>query len=359
MVDSTARTASMFVDEVRFRAEAGRGGDGMVSWRREKYIEFGGPFGGDGGRGGSIYVEATQSLSTLLDLRYQHIIQAENGRPGGNKGMHGRTGKDTILRVPIGTQVFHDETDELIGDLVEDGQRVLLARGGRGGRGNMRFVTSTNRAPDHAEEGRLGGLTPVRLELKLLADVGIIGYPSVGKSTLISVISNARPRVAAYPFTTLIPNLGVVRWRDHDSYVVADIPGLIEGASEGRGLGHQFLRHVERCNLLVHVVDVPPPFDDGSGVEWTERDPVEDFARINRELETFNPELAQRAQIVVLNKADLPYVREREEELREHFEAAGYTFLCISAATREGIKPLVDAVGQRLQQLDPEKFEGW
>jgi GTP-binding protein len=359
MVDSTARTASMFVDEVRFQAEAGRGGNGLVSWRREKYIEFGGPFGGDGGRGGSVYVEATESLSTLLDLRYQHRIVGENGRPGGNKGMHGRNGKDTVLRVPVGTQVFNDETDELLADLVEVGQRVLVARGGRGGRGNMRFVTATNRAPDFAEEGRLGGLMPVRLELKLLADVGIIGYPSVGKSTLISVISNARPRVAAYPFTTLIPNLGVVKWRDHDSYVVADIPGLIEGASEGRGLGHQFLRHVERCNLLVHVVDVPPPFDDGSGVEWTERDPIDDFERINAELENFNPEMSKSPQIVVLNKIDLPYVREREEELRQHFEAAGYIFLSISAATRQGVKQLIDAVGQRLQKLDPDMFEGW
>jgi GTP-binding protein len=359
MVDSTARTASMFVDEVRFHIEAGQGGNGLVAWRREKFIEFGGPFGGDGGDGASIYAEATQSLSTLLDLSYRRAIHAENGRPGGSKGMHGRSGEDLVLRVPIGTQIFDEGTDELVADLVEDGQRALIARGGRGGRGNMRFVTATNRAPDLAEEGRPGQERMIRMELKLLADVGIIGYPSVGKSTLISVISNARPRIAAYPFTTLIPNLGMVAWRDHDAFVVADIPGLIEGASEGRGLGHQFLRHVERCNVLVHVLDVPPDFDDGSGVEWTDRDPIDDFDRINLELERFNPELAQRPQLVVLNKIDLPYVQEREDELRAHFHALGYEFLSISAATRQGLAPLINAMGERLRNMDPDKFERW
>jgi GTP-binding protein len=341
----------MFVDEVKVEIEAGRGGHGMLAWRREKYVPFGGPSGGDGGRGGSVIVRAVPNLTTLLDLRYKKKINAENGRPGGPKNMHGRKGEPTILRVPVGTQVFDVKTDELMIDLVELNQEIIVAVGGRGGRGNARFVSSTNRAPSYAEEGHPGGLRTVRLELKLLADVGIIGYPSVGKSTIISVISNARPRIAAYPFTTLVPNLGVVGFGQYQSFVVADIPGLIEGAAEGKGLGYQFLRHVERCALLVHVLEVPPPFDDGYGGDWSERDPILDFERINRELALFNPALAERPQIVVLNKADLPFAAEQEPALRAHFEGLGFTFHVISSATRLGIGDLVKKVGERVFEM--------
>lgn len=347
----------MFVDEVRFEAEGGRGGHGLVSWRREKYVPFGGPSGGDGGRGGSVILKAVQNLTTLADLRYRKVVKAANGRGGGPKNQHGRKGQSHTLSVPVGTQVFDDETGELIADLTEADQKFVVAIGGQGGRGNARFASAQNRAPDFAEEGRLGQLRQVRLELKLLADVGIIGYPSVGKSTLISAISNARPRVAAYHFTTLTPNLGVVEWHDHKSYVVADIPGLIEGAAEGKGLGHQFLRHVERCSLLVHVLDVPPDFDDGTGTDWTERDPVADFGRINRELALFNADLAEREQIVVLNKSDLPYVQARVDDLRAHFKAQGMEMLVISAATRHGVRALIDVMGQRVEALRERERE--
>ena len=337
-----------FVDEVSICLEAGSGGNGIVAWRREKFVEFGGPSGGDGGRGGCIYVTASHNVSTLLDLKYRHIIKAERGADGGPKNMHGRAGQDTEIVVPVGTQVFDTDTDELFVDLVDDGQKVLIAQGGRGGMGNARFVTSTNQAPSRAQEGRPGQLRNIRLELKLLADVGLIGYPSVGKSTIIAAISQARPRIAAYPFTTLVPNLGVVHLGKYDTFVVADIPGLIEGAADGRGLGHQFLRHVERCEVLVHVLDVPPPFEDGSGVPWTDRDPIEDFARLNRELEKFNPELSDSVQIVALNKIDLTWVRDAEPALRAHFEGLGYTFVAISAIAREGLRELIIAMARQL-----------
>jgi len=324
----------------------------MVAWRREKFIPFGGPAGGDGGRGGMVIVKAVANLTTLLDLRYKKKINAENGRPGGPKNMHGRKGEPTVLRVPVGTQVYDEKNDELMADLVEIDQEIVVAVGGRGGRGNARFVSSTNRAPSYAEEGHPGGLRAVRLELKLLADVGIIGYPSVGKSTIISVISNARPRIAAYPFTTLVPNLGVVGFGQYQSFVVADIPGLIEGAADGKGLGHQFLRHVERCALLVHVIEVPPPFDDGFGGDWSDRDPIRDFERINNELALFNPALAERQQIVVLNKADLPYALEREPELRAYFEGLGLSFFVISSATRQGVGELVNQLGERVLNMN-------
>ena len=340
----------MFVDEVEIEVEAGRGGHGLVAWRREKFVPFGGPAGGDGGRGGAVLVRAVPNLTTLLDHRYKRKVRGENGRPGGPKCQHGRKGNPYVLAVPVGTQVFDVKSDALIADLVEAGQEIVIAVGGRGGRGNARFVTATNRSPSQAEEGHPGGLCTVRLELKLLADVGIIGYPSVGKSTLISVISNARPRIAAYHFTTLVPNLGVVGFGDWQSYVVADIPGLIEGAAEGKGLGHQFLRHVERCSLLVHMIEVPPPFDEGG--DWTERDPIGDFERINRELALFNPELAERPQVVVLNKIDLPYAAEREAELRAHFESLDMTMLTVSSATRKGTGELVNLLGARLAAMD-------
>lgn len=345
-----------FVDEVSIRVEAGSGGNGIVAWRREKFVEFGGPAGGDGGRGGAVYVQATHNLATLLDLKYRHIIKAERGVDGGPKKMHGRKGKDTIISVPVGTQVFDVETDSLLYDLVDDGQKELVAVGGKGGMGNARFVTATNQAPRRAQEGRPGQIRDIRLELKLLADVGLLGYPSVGKSTIIAAISEARPRTAAYPFTTLTPNLGVVQLGKYDTFVVADIPGLIEGAADGKGLGHQFLRHVERCEALVHVLDVPPPFDDGSGVPWTDRDPIADFARLNEELQRFNPALSEVKQIVALNKIDLPWVREAEPALRDHFEGLGYTFIAVSAIAREGLRELVQGMAGLLN-AEPE--EDW
>lgn len=327
----------------------------MVAWRREKFVAFGGPSGGDGGRGGSVILVADENLNTLMDLRYQKHIRAPKGKGGENSRKQGRSGEDRVVRVPVGTQVFDRDTDAQIGDLVEHEQRLVVAQGGEGGRGNARFVTSTNRAPEHAQPGTAGEARNLRLELKLLADVGIIGYPSVGKSTLISAISNAQPRIASYPFTTLVPNLGVVEWRDGVRLVVADIPGLIEGASEGHGLGHQFLRHIERCRLLVHMIEVPPPFDYGDGVDWTDRSPLDDFARLNRELELWDPELARREQIVVLNKADLPHVQEEAEALREHFEGEGQTFLTLSAARRLGLQELLDELGRRVVAFREEQ----
>lgn len=334
-----------FVDQVAIEVIAGNGGQGSISFRREKFVEFGGPWGGDGGRGGDVKIVADKNVSTLLDLRYRKIIKAENGQPGGIKRMTGRSGKAEIIRVPVGTIVRDAHTLELIADLSEDGQEHIVAQGGKGGLGNCHFQTATHQAPRYAQSGLPGGGLKVILELKLLADVGIVGYPSVGKSTLISVISNARPKIADYHFTTLTPNLGIVRWHDYQSFVVADIPGLIEGAHEGLGLGHQFLRHIERCRVLLHVVEVTPQLE---GVE-DERDPIEDFHRIMRELEKFSEALAKRPMIVALGKIDQPFVRERLPELKAYFEAQGHTLHAFSAITREGLQELVDAMGNRVQ----------
>lgn len=338
----------MFIDEVEVEVQGGEGGDGIIAWRREKYVAFGGPAGGDGGAGGSVILESDENLGTLLDLRYQRHIRAERGHNGGPKGMTGRCGEDHIVRVPVGTQVYDASSDVLLVDLVEHGQRFVAGRGGDGGHGNIHFQTSRNRAPKRATSGYPAEHRKLRLELKLLAEVGIIGYPSVGKSTLITALSNARPRIAAYPFTTLVPNLGMVQWRDELSFAMADIPGLIEGAHEGQGLGHQFLRHVERCRLLLHLIEVPPPFDYGDGIDYSDREPVRDFERICRELELFNPELAEREQIVVLNKADLPFAEAEIERLRAHFEGEGRTFLVISAAGHQGLDALLEVVGPRV-----------
>ncbi len=331
-----------FVDCVTLNTTAGHGGAGAVAFRREKYIERGGPFGGNGGDGGSVIFVADPNVGTLIDLRYRKEIAAENGVRGNTKLKDGRDGADIIVRVPVGTIVRDAESGEVIADLTDPGDRIVAAKGGRGGLGNARFKSSINQLPTHAQPGLPGESRPVVLELKLLADIGIIGFPSVGKSTLISVISNARPKIAAYPFTTLQPNLGLVKWHDYRSFIVADVPGLIEGAHEGRGLGIQFLRHIERCRALCHIVEVTPPMegiDDG-------RDPAADFDAIMTELRRFSPSLAERPQIVGLGKMDLPFVAEREAELRAHFEGLGHRFFAFSAATRAGLKPLVDAMGQ-------------
>ena len=338
----------MFVDEVHIHVQGGHGGPGIVAWHREKFVAFGGPSGGDGGHGASVILEADENLSTLMDLRYQHHIRGPKGASGGIKQMTGASGEDKVLAVPVGTQIFDVELEELLADLTEHGQRFVAARGGRGGLGNAHFLTSTNRSPRHCQPGEPGDERKLRLELKLLAEVGIIGYPSVGKSTLIAAISNARPKIASYPFTTLVPNLGMVKWKG-DSFAVADIPGLIEGAHEGLGLGHQFLRHVERCRTLIHIIEVPPPFEyqDGS-TDWTEREPIEDFRRICRELELFNPELADRDQTVVLNKVDQDWTAAEVDRLRAHFEGEGYGFIAISAVARQGLDALLDKVGPRV-----------
>ncbi|HLV60063.1 MAG TPA: GTPase ObgE [Fredinandcohnia sp.] len=333
-----------FVDEVEIRVEAGDGGDGAVAFRREKYVPKGGPSGGDGGDGGSVYFVADPQLSTLLDYRYQRVIRAERGQNGMGQDRNGRKGEDVRLRVPVGTLIKDAETGEVLCDLAEPGQVFLAAKGGRGGLGNMNFATSTRQAPDFAQPGTPGEKRDLVLELKLLADVGLIGYPNAGKSTLISVISRARPKVADYPFTTLVPNLGVVAFKDHTSFVVADIPGLIEGAAEGVGLGYQFLRHVERCKVLVHVLDAQAPDLD------PERDLEKDWKAINRELAHYSPALAERPQIVAINKVEIPQARARAEAFRDLLaeRMPDLEVFLISAITREGVSALVDACARHV-----------
>lgn len=279
----------------------------MVAYRREKYIPEGGPYGGDGGRGGNVILRVDEGLRTLVDFRYQRHYKAEKGENGGSKNMHGRNGEDLVIRVPMGTVVKDAESGEVLADLVEPGQETIIAKGGRGGRGNSRFATAQNKAPGFAEKGDPGEEHWLWLELKLIADVGLVGFPNVGKSTIISRVSAAKPKIADYHFTTLVPNLGVVRVGDRFSFVLADIPGLIEGAHTGAGLGHEFLRHTERTRLLIHVVDI-------SGVEG--RDPLEDYDAINRELELYNPKLARRKQLIAANKLDLPTAKANLERLQ-------------------------------------------
>lgn len=286
----------MFIDRVKIKLKAGKGGNGLVAFRREKYVPLGGPSGGDGGKGGDIIFEADTNKSTLLDLRYNKMLVAENGGVGKPKKMHGADGADILIKVPIGTVVMDYDSGAMIADLTKPKQQAIIAKGGKGGRGNWHFATGRNSAPDYCEQGEPGEEKEVQLELKLLADVGLVGYPSVGKSTLLSVVSKAKPEIADYHFTTLVPNLGVVQVPDGRSFVMADLPGLIEGASEGKGLGHQFLRHIERCRVLVHIVDMGA--NDG-------RDPVEDFRIINNELEQYQMRLMERPQVVLANKMDL------------------------------------------------------
>lgn len=332
----------MFLDEVVFMVKGGDGGDGVVSFRREKYIDKGGPDGGDGGDGGSVILQVDEGLSTLTDYRYQKLRVAEKGRNGAGSNMHGRNGNDLILRVPPGTIVYDADSGDLLADLVEEGQEFVVAQGGKGGRGNARFKKSTRQVPRYAEKGLPGESRTIRLELKLLADVGLIGFPNVGKSTLISVVSEARPKIASYHFTTLTPVLGVVNIGDYKSFVMADIPGLIEGAHQGVGLGFEFLKHVERTRLLVHVLDV-------SGIEG--RDPLEDFRLINNELEQYNKELAERPQIVALNKIDLLADQEQIVRVTEELNNMGYEVFPISAVSKKGIKELIYRIADLLDEL--------
>ena len=331
----------MFVDEALIRVKAGKGGNGCVAFRREKFVPRGGPSGGDGGDGGSVILRSTSRINTLTRFRFQPEQKAENGRHGEGSNCTGRTGRDLLIEVPAGTLVYDAETDELLRDFDGPEQDFLAAQGGHGGRGNTHFKSATNRAPRFAEDGTEGQSLTLRLTLKLLADVGLVGFPNAGKSTLIARISAARPKIADYPFTTLQPSLGVVHLGDFDSFLVADIPGLIEGAHEGHGLGDRFLRHIERTKILVHLVDL----SDLSG-----RDAVEDFRIISNELSSFSPKLAEKPCIVAGTKLDAMQVPQQMEALRRHCESSGLAFHGISAVTGEGIDSLVREVGERVRE---------
>ena len=330
-----------FIDEVKIRVIAGDGGRGCVSFRREKFVPRGGPSGGNGGGGGDVIAVADPQLTTLLDLRYQKLYKAGRGQHGMGSDCHGHRGDDRVIKVPVGTMIRDGATDELIGDLQAAGERVTVARGGRGGKGNAHFVSSTNRSPRFAQPGEPGEERELDIELRLLADVGIIGLPNAGKSTLISVISSVRPKIADYPFTTLVPNLGVVGY-DDKSFVVADIPGLIEGAHQGHGLGHKFLRHVTRTSLLIHLID---------GSQIDPDDSLKDWRTVNDELALFDPALAQKPQIVVINKIDLAEAREHARAFAKEIPERYRPLYLISAATTEGVQTLVQTVGRKIAAL--------
>jgi GTP-binding protein len=337
-----------FVDEARIHVKAGDGGNGCVSFRRERFIPKGGPNGGDGGKGGDVILLADAQLTTLLDLTYPKPFRAQKGSHGKGKDQTGKDGEDLVIRVPVGTLVRDDQTKELLQDLLFDGQQFVVAEGGRGGRGNARFATPMQRAPRHAEKGEKGQERFLRLELKLLADVGLIGYPNVGKSTLLAKISSARPKIADYPFTTLVPNLGVVTREDYRPFIVADIPGLIDGASKGAGLGLTFLRHVERTRLLIHLLDIS---------EGPSHDAVRDFHALNQELKAYHPSLQKKTQLVALNKIDLPSVQERAKDIQNQFEKMGHPLYFISGQTGKGVKELMEAVSQTLESISDQVHE--
>ena len=330
-----------FIDEATIQVKAGDGGDGSAAMRREENIPHGGPTGGDGGDGGSVIVVADHQLATLLDFRYRRHYKAVSGEPGRNRDQYGAGGPELVLKVPVGTVVHDAATGEVLADLLQAGDRAVVAKGGKGGKGNIHFATPWNQAPHTAERGTLGEGKMLKLELKLLADVGLLGFPNVGKSTFIARVSRARPKIADYPFTTLVPNLGVVRISDERTFVVADIPGLIEGAAEGAGLGHQFLRHVERCRALLHILD--DTFTTGP-----DRDPLHDFDVINAELARYAPDLAQKPQVVVLNKIDAGTTHGTTEELTALFAARGHTLLTMSAATGAGTDAVLEALWRLL-----------
>jgi GTP-binding protein len=334
---------TIYYDEARIYVRGGKGGDGMVHFRREKYVPRGGPDGGDGGRGGSVYLQADPGQNTLSAFRHRQRFIAEDGAPGGPAHRHGRKGRDLIIKVPLGTIVRDATTGEVIADLSEPGQRVLVARGGRGGLGNVHFATATNQAPTMAQRGEPGEERWLDLELKLLADAGLIGFPNAGKSTFLAAVTAAKPKIAPYPFTTLVPNLGVVDVGDF-SFVLADIPGLIEGAHTGAGLGHEFLRHIERTRVLIHILDA-------SGQEG--RDPLHDFEVVNQELAAFSPELAAKPQIVAANKMDLPEARANWPRIKAELERRGYKVFPISAATGEGVQEVINEVARMLKELPP------
>lgn len=340
---------SMFLDTAKISVQAGRGGDGMVAFRREKYVPNGGPWGGDGGKGGSVIFKVDEGLRTLMDFRYNRKFRAKAGEKGMTKGMHGHGSEDLIVLVPQGTTVKDAETGKVITDLVENGQEYVIAKGGRGGRGNIRFATPRNPAPEIAENGEPGEERELELELKILADVGLVGFPSVGKSTLLSVVSAAKPKIGAYHFTTIVPNLGMVRTKSGDSFAMADLPGLIEGASQGVGLGTQFLRHIERTRVILHVIDM-------SASEG--RDPYEDYVSINNELETYNLRLLERPQIIVANKMDMPEAEEHLAAFKEKLAAEYDEFddmpqiFPVSTLAKQGLDSLLDATANLLASTD-------
>ena len=329
----------MFVDEVILELQAGRGGNGCMAFRREKYVEMGGPFGGNGGSGGDIIFKVDEGLNTLIDLRYKKLYKADNGEHGQGKGMHGKNAKDLIIKVPLGTVITNMETNLVMADLIKKDDEVVIAHGGRGGRGNMAFATHSNPAPAYCENGEPGEVIKVKVELKLLADVGLVGLPSVGKSTIISKISAAKPKIAAYHFTTLKPNLGVVKATNNRSYVVADLPGLIEGASLGEGLGDKFLKHIERTRVIAHVIDI-------SGIEG--RDPYQDYVTINKELEAFNKKILDKPQIVIANKMDMPESDKNLEEFKSKVDVPVYP---VSALTGKGLDKVVEALAEKLETI--------
>ena len=329
----------MFVDEAILELQAGRGGNGCMAFRREKYVEMGGPFGGNGGNGADIIFKVDEGLNTLIDLRYKKLYKADNGEHGQGKGMHGKNAKDLIIKVPLGTVITNMDTNLVMADLIKKDDEVVIAHGGRGGRGNMAFATHSNPAPAYCENGEPGEVIKVKVELKLLADVGLVGLPSVGKSTIISKISAAKPKIAAYHFTTLKPNLGVVKASCNRSYVVADLPGLIEGASLGEGLGDKFLKHIERTRVIAHVIDI-------SGIEG--RDPYQDYVTINKELEAFNKKILDKPQIVIANKMDMPESDKNLEEFKSKVDVPVYP---VSALTGKGLDKVVEALAEKLDTI--------
>lgn len=333
----------MFIDKAKISVKAGNGGNGIVSWRREKYEPSGGPYGGDGGNGGSIILKADPNIRTLMDFRYKKHYKGENGEDGRSKKQYGKAGENIIIKVPVGTLIKDSETEKVIKDLREKGEEYVIAKGGKGGRGNAKFATATRQAPGFAENGTKGEEREILLELKLIADVGLIGYPNVGKSTILSMMSAAKPKIANYHFTTLKPNLGVVMVAEEKSFVMADIPGLIEGASQGIGLGHEFLRHVERTRVLVHVIDA-------SGLEG--RDPVEDYYQIRKELVEYNPRLEDKPEIIVANKGDIEESEEGYQRLVDEFSPKGIEVYKVSAATAKGIEDLKYTIWKLLENTE-------
>ena len=341
----------MFVDRVKFNVKAGKGGDGMVGFRREKYVPNGGPSGGDGGRGGDVVFTVDPGMSTLMDFKYKKLFKAQNGGNGGNKRMTGASADDLIIRVPEGTTIFDTANDKVIADLTKPGDKAVIARGGRGGRGNTHFATAKNSAPEIAENGEPGEELQVNLQLRLLADVGLVAFPSAGKSTLLSTITSSKPKVAEYHFTTLVPNLGIVRNDDGNDFVIADLPGLIEGASQGVGLGFEFLRHIQRTRVILHLVDM-------SGNEG--RDPYDDYVKINKELGDFDESLLKRPQIIVATKMDLPGSEENLEkfkkELKEHDDKIAIKVDAISSVTHQGLAQLIRDTGDLLSKTPQIPF---
>ncbi len=341
----------MFLDEVTVELMAGNGGNGCMAYRREKYVEMGGPYGGNGGRGSNIIFKADEGLNTLIDLRYRRVIKGDKGENGLGKGMTGASAKDVIVKVPVGTVITDQETGLILGDLTKNGEEVVVATGGRGGRGNMALATRSNLCPSYAENGEPGEQRKVKVELKLLADVGLVGLPSVGKSTFISDVSAAKPKIAAYHFTTLTPNLGVVKTKDNRSFVIADLPGLIEGASLGEGLGDEFLKHIERTRIVAHIIDM-------GATEG--RDPYEDYQIINKELANFKTNLLTKKQIVIANKMDVPGAEENLKKFKEKVDVEVYP---ISAVTKEGIDKVLYRMADLLDEIksaplyDEDKFE--